>query len=183
MAYGAKLRPGALRAFGVQEPWHLTNSSSSCAELFGKSAVGPDGRDAGPEAGVASLADYLAALRPRSDHAFDEARGLAEWVARDRSVVSVGHMVRRFGMAERTLQGLFRRTLGVSPKWVIRCHRLQEALVRLRDRPLDLSRLAQELGYFDQAHFARDFRAIAGIAPGAYAVGTNRSSQPSSSMG
>ena len=32
-------------------------------------------------------------------------------------------------------------------------------------------RLAQELGYFDQAHFIHDFRAVCGVTPGAYRAG------------
>ena len=32
----------------------------------------------------------------------------------------------------------------------------------------DLSSLATELGWFDQAHFSRDFRAVVGLTPSAY---------------
>lgn len=34
---------------------------------------------------------------------------------------------------------------------------------------VDWAALAQALGYFDQVHFIRDFRALVGCAPGAYA--------------
>jgi AraC-like DNA-binding protein len=33
---------------------------------------------------------------------------------------------------------------------------------------MNLSTLAQDLGYFDQAHFTRDFKQITGVSPGRY---------------
>jgi AraC-like DNA-binding protein len=80
--------------------------------------------------------------------------------------------VERFGIATRTLQRIFSDYVGASPKWVIQRYRLQEAAERLaRDGPAGLSRLAQELGYVDQAHFIRDFRAMVGVPPAEYARG------------
>ncbi len=57
----------------------------------------------------------------------------------------------------------------MSPKWVLQRYRLHEALERLaaEGRP-DWSRLALDLGYFDHAHFIRDFRAVAGRSPMEY---------------
>ena len=47
--------------------------------------------------------------------------------------------------------------------------RLHEAADKLAGgEPVDLAELAQSLGYFDQAHFTRDFRKLAGKAPAEY---------------
>jgi transcriptional regulator GlxA family with amidase domain len=74
------------------------------------------------------------------------------------------------GLGVRALQRLFKDYVGVSPKWVIQRYRLHEALARLESgAPLDLAALALELGYFDQAHFNRDFKSLLGRAPAAYA--------------
>nr|WP_242594970.1 helix-turn-helix domain-containing protein [Corallococcus exiguus] len=68
------------------------------------------------------------------------------------------------------MQRLFNRYVGVNPKWVIQRYRLHEAAERLRETPPpELARLALELGYFDQAHFIRDFRRIVGCTPAGYA--------------
>jgi AraC-like DNA-binding protein len=51
----------------------------------------------------------------------------------------------------------------------IRCFRLQDVLQALETGiNVNLAALAQDLGYFDQAHFARDFKQITGATPGRY---------------
>jgi AraC-like DNA-binding protein len=67
------------------------------------------------------------------------------------------------------LQRWFNEYVGVGPKWVINRYRLHEAIERLAgDLPVDWTQLALELGYFDQAHFIRDFKALVGVPPAAY---------------
>ena len=83
----------------------------------------------------------------------------------------VGQVCEKFAITERTLQRLTARRIGLSPKWLIQRRRLHEAAERLRDteRP-DLARVAADLGYADQAHFGRDWRAVTGLTPGEFAA-------------
>ena len=63
----------------------------------------------------------------------------------------------------------FARLVDVSPKWVIERYRLHEAAALLaQPAPPTLAEIAARLGYFDQAHFARAFKAVVGAAPSAY---------------
>ena len=69
----------------------------------------------------------------------------------------------------RHLARLFRSKCGLSPKGLERVCRVNAAVGRMgQDHTLSLTRLAQELGYFDQAHFIHDFKAVCGVTPGAY---------------
>lgn len=83
----------------------------------------------------------------------------------------VSDLARSFAMTERSLQRLCLRRVGLSPKWLIQRRRLHEAAGRLADphRPT-LTEVAGVLGYADQAHFVRDFRAVTGLTPGEYAA-------------
>jgi AraC-like DNA-binding protein len=56
--------------------------------------------------------------------------------------------------------------LGRGPKWVARRSRLQEVALALATTDDDLAEVANRLGYTDQAHLTRDFRAVAGVTPG-----------------
>ncbi|MBU3066868.1 helix-turn-helix domain-containing protein [Nocardia sp. NEAU-G5] len=88
----------------------------------------------------------------------------------DRELTRVDQVTERYDMSIRTLQRLFRRYVGVNPKWVLRRYRLQDGAQMLADgRTEDLAALAVELGYFDQAHFCREFATEVGMAPLEYA--------------
>jgi AraC-like DNA-binding protein len=72
----------------------------------------------------------------------------------------------------------------VSPKWVLQRYRLHEAAERIAEgrealadgeaagrHRWDWAATALELGYVDQAHFIRDFKALIGASPAQYAAG------------
>jgi len=91
-------------------------------------------------------------------------------IAADRDVVRVEDLARVVSLGRRTLERLFREYVGPSPKWVIRQYRLQAAADEAaKGRVADWSRLANDLGYADQAHFIRDFRAVLGATPTEFA--------------
>jgi AraC-like DNA-binding protein len=80
---------------------------------------------------------------------------------------------RHAGYSKRTLQRLFREYVGVSPKWVLQRVRLHEAAERMAGGEGDWPRLALELGFFDQAHFIKAFKAVIGLTPGDYGLKTS----------
>jgi AraC-like DNA-binding protein len=97
-------------------------------------------------------------------------RDLVERMAVDRSLLRAEDAAAAIGVDLRTLQRRFRRYVGASPKWVIQRYRLHEAAERLKlAEPPSLAALAVELGYADQAHFARDFKAMVGRTPREFA--------------
>jgi AraC-like DNA-binding protein len=83
----------------------------------------------------------------------------------------VAQVCDKFELSERTLQRLLAKRVGLSPRWLIKRRRLYEAAGRLAEpEHPPLARLASELGYADQAHFHRDFRAVTGLTPTQYAA-------------
>ena len=72
-------------------------------------------------------------------------------------------------MNERFLQRLSAERIGLTPKWLIRRRRLQEAARHLAGDASGLADLAASLGYADQAHFQRDFKSVTGMTPVTYA--------------
>jgi AraC-like DNA-binding protein len=73
-------------------------------------------------------------------------------------------------VSARHLERGFRRVIGTSPKGFARTLRFVEAQRRLMfDPDADLTRLTYDCGYFDQAHFIKDFKVFAGKTPSEYA--------------
>ncbi len=68
---------------------------------------------------------------------------------------------------------VFRAHGGCSPGAYVQTRRIAQACRLLLDSGLPLARLALHLGYHDQSHFTRAFKARIGLTPGAYrAAGT-----------
>jgi len=168
-AFGAKLRPGALRALGVERPFAIRNKSIIADSLL---SVEPSNWELDdPEIAVREIEVYLGRQNPKHDAVSHKADEIVQAAETHRSILAVSDLAEAVSLSARSLQDICRRTLGVSPKWLIRCFRLQEALARL-DTGADpnLSALALDLGYFDQAHFTRDFKMITGVSPSRYRV-------------
>ena len=84
---------------------------------------------------------------------------IIEHITANRETTRVDDLKNQFNLTKRTLERLFRHYVGVSPIWVIRRYRLYEAADQLdRSEIVDWPRLAADLGYFDQAHFIKDFK-------------------------
>src|SRR5262249_3970109 len=125
------------------------------------------------------IEDFLRERLPAPDAHAVRVTGIVYAVAADRDVLTVEDLVDRYQMNKRTLQRLFSKYVGVSPKWVIQRYRLHEAAGRLSSHgDVSQSALAADLGYSDQAHFVRDFKALVGTSPAAYAKQARRSEKP-----
>ena len=122
------------------------------------------------DAGMMQVAEAILRTRiPPLDETAGHVGEIVDRIAADRTINRVDELATQLGMGERALQRLFGEYVGVSPKWVIRRFRLHDAASRLaKAEDVNLTYLAQELGYSDQAHFTRDFKAIVGRSPSDY---------------
>jgi AraC-like DNA-binding protein len=81
----------------------------------------------------------------------------------------VSELAAETGWSSRHLTSRFRAEIGLTPKAaarVVRFHRTRDLLVaHAAADGFRLADLAVTCGYFDQAHLAREFRALAGCPP------------------
>jgi AraC-like DNA-binding protein len=121
------------------------------------------------DAAAAVLDRALAPLVPEPTEPYLHLQWLVDAMARDRGLVRVDQVAELAATSVRSLQRLFATYVGVSPKAVLARYRLQDAAAAIDAGTVnDLAALAAELGWFDQAHFSRDFRAVVGTTPSAY---------------
>jgi len=171
--FGIKFHPGAFYPFSRKPVSGIANTSILATEVFSNAA------DAEKEvliccqdgSMVQAATNFLMAHLPSRDPRVDNARHAVEQIVRDRRVTRVEHLVARCGIEERTLQRLFDRYVGASPRWVIKRYRIYEALESMAVGTLaKWANLAQNLGYFDQSHFINDFKKLVGCSPTEYAA-------------
>ena len=159
-------KPGGAAAC-FREPMH---------ELFGL-AVGLDGLI--PRPALAALTEQVAAagdharrvalvdafLRARVAPDRTDAMVAAAVIAirRARGQVRIAELARSLGISQDPLEKRFRRAIGATPKHWASLIRMSQVI---GDRGGgDWARRAIAAGYYDQAHFIRDFRAVTGEAP------------------
>ncbi|SCL16896.1 AraC-type DNA-binding protein [Micromonospora rhizosphaerae] len=164
---GIQFRPGGFRPFWRRPVAELTGRREPLAAV-GLPAGGPvcAGTD---DDRCQRLDTLLTSWKPEPDPLAAEATALVEEIRADRGILRVDDFARRHGVSTRRLQRLFLDHVGVGPKWVIRRYRLQEAIERAAGGPLDWATLAADLGFSDQAHLVREFTAVTGLSPAAYA--------------
>lgn len=174
-AVGTKFLPGGFAAFTDRPVRELTDQVVALGAVFGAEGETLE-REAGarpePEEKLALLHRFLRARLPESP---DPNAALVQAVVADMRAAEpgarVGEIAERHHVSTRTLQRLFGDYVGVSPKWVLQRYRLHEAIEQLAGREgIDWTRFALDLGYFDHAHFIRDFRAVVGRLPSQYAA-------------
>ena len=164
-AVGVKFLPGGCQPFLRAPAWTMTNRSVPARQAFGAEVPVHAEVDAQIGATEAFLRERLPAPDPNVAFIGEVT---ATMVAQPS--LTVEQVAARHGVSMRKLQRLFRRYVGVSPKWVLQRFRLHEAAERVDALgATDAAATALELGYFDQAHFINDFRAGIGRSPGRYA--------------
>ncbi|CAG7645996.1 HTH-type transcriptional activator RhaS [Paenibacillus solanacearum] len=172
---GVLFRPGAFRFYYPGPMSALTDRVVPVTECF---AI--DSRDyerqlfalEDPEQRIGLVESLLRRSMPQRDDTVELLNEIIDAVIHDRGITKVDQLVDRFGVPKRTLQRLFHDDVGVSPKWVIQRYRMHEA-GELLENGMDIAQLALALGYADQAHFSKDFKAAVGTTPLQYVRSRN----------
>lgn len=170
---GVKFKPGGFYPFWRAPVSELTDASMSVREAFGAEGeafervalgVGTDGE-------MVEVAEaFLTEQSPERDADAELVGRIVACTVDDRELTKVDEVAAKFGLGKRKLQRLFYRYVGLGPKWVILRSRIHDATDRLADGGVaNWAELALNLGYFDQAHFVKDFKALVGVAPATYA--------------
>lgn len=93
----------------------------------------------------------------------------SELIARAGGSLGLADLRDRFGVTERTIERLFNRCVGVSPKLLSRLSRFQAVIKDIQGaESADILDAALSFGYCDQSHLIREFRDFAGETPRAF---------------
>lgn len=160
---------GAYRILGLPL-WELTNRIERVDDVLGRSgaqlSLDLEATDTWSER--FDLVDAF--LADRLKHAAPEEPEIAwAWrqLATSQGLIAIHTLTDELDWSHGRLIDRFREQIGLPPKMIARQLRFRVAASRLRTQPdRSLAEIAGAAGYFDQAHFSREFREFAGITPG-----------------
>lgn len=167
-AVGTKFKPGAFTAVTGLPAGSITDGRVSIQAAFGGALDTSHANHAADRLGsvVKEIEVLLAPVAGRADPALELITQVVETMGRVPAATRVEEIAAMHHMAPRTLQRLFRRYIGVSPKWVLKRLRIHQATEHLAGpNALHWTDLALELGYYDHPHSSAISASLSGARP------------------
>ncbi|ACU37345.1 AraC family transcriptional regulator [Actinosynnema mirum] len=175
---GAHVKPWGLAPFAPMPVAELRDRPVEVEQLWGRRAV--DGlrerlvAEADPGVVLALFEEELA-RRLREPSGLGLVRGAGGVIAAAGGVVGIGGLSEVAGVSGAHLARRFKAVVGVTPKRLARTYRFASAVFGIDPvGPVDWGALACGAGYFDQAHFVREFREFTGLTPTGYVEARRR---------
>ncbi|MCU0479782.1 MAG: helix-turn-helix domain-containing protein [Anaerolineae bacterium] len=165
---GVRFRVGGLAPFIPHPLYQLSDSVISTSDIFGRAIDELESKlyEAQLIDQIVLLdAFFMQSLRLRDSYrmVMDITRKL---VSPDKTIQQISHDV---GYSIRSIDRFFRDDIGFSPKFYARILRIERAIqLMMTASNLTMIELALQLGYYDQAHFSKEFKDFTGQTPIAY---------------
>lgn len=175
---GVHFTPWGLAPFLPVPAAELCDRPATVEQIWGRPAVaGLRHRltSAGtPEAMLTVLEEELV-RRLRVIDGLDLVRRLSSAVAATGGTVPISDLPVAARASSTYLAKRFKAVVGVTPKRLARGYRFTATVLALDvTAPIDWGAVAAGAGYFDQAHFGREFREFTGLTPTRYAEARRR---------
>jgi AraC-like DNA-binding protein len=118
---------------------------------------------------VAILNDQFKKLLSEKNYMETVTDHAIELIFEHHGMIPVSTITKSAGIGERQLENLFKKYIGLSPKFFMRIIRFNYIFKLVQDNNQSWSAVAYEASFFDQSHFIRNFRDFTGENPSDYA--------------
>lgn len=164
---GIRFRPGVLPALLRTRADELTDASADLDVFWHVGTLIDRLREKAVSERIRLLESYLRSHIGGAAGPHPAAAIACRLLERTHGRLTVDTLHTASGVSVRHLRRLFSEYVGISPKEACRVARFRSA-VCLTNTSANLAQVALECGYFDQAHFTREFRTFAGVTPSVY---------------
>ena len=166
---GVRFRPGMSYGFVRLPGTEIADRSLPLNEAWGTPGRDLNARLVDARSAIECIALIADALRSFPEHGVVQ-RVSTAIVARC-GQVRVDELAFDAGMSARQLRRLFLEQIGLTPKHLSRVIRFRESVSMLgKTQRGDLTQVALDCGYYDQAHFINEFRELSGYRPAEFAA-------------
>jgi AraC-like DNA-binding protein len=175
---GINFRPGGFAAFSPDAVDVFSNNSISLEDAWGTAARSLRDRlreIPEPRMKLRALENHLLKTFATRLFRHETVKFALSRFGRDPLAATVQRVAEETGWSMRHFSQIFREQVGLSPKVWCRIQRFQRAVRQLhRGADVRWAELAADCGYYDQSHFANEFRAFSGIDATTYSAKRGR---------
>ncbi len=170
--FSVRFMPNGLRPFLPYRIDELTDQTPTVSELWGKEGDVLEDRILNARTNALRIelieSFLLKKLRNfKARHLFTD--HCVDSIFKSNGMISIDDLANDLSIGRRQLERKFIEAVGLSPKHLSRIIRFQNVLNLLEKRQFNsLTALAYEGGFYDQAHFIKDFREFTGFNPKQY---------------
>ncbi|HEV7781410.1 MAG TPA: helix-turn-helix domain-containing protein [Chitinophagaceae bacterium] len=171
----ARFLPEGLAPFLKIPVTHLENKAVDLESLFGSAGKELEEKviaavKTGERIGLIEI--FLLSLLTEPAAIDMITRNCVDIILRSQGQLDITELAGKANVNRRNMERKFVSMIGMSPKQLSRVVRLQATIKMLGQQKFtSLTSLAYENGYYDQAHFIRDFKEFAGTSPKSFFAG------------
>lgn len=176
--FGVRFHPTGFYDFIKQPLCDLTEKIADADSVLGK--LGKEIEQRINEASttlerISIFESYYEKQTSRSKHHPTLLKRVIQTISESGGQTQIEQIAQNVNINIKQLERIFNREIGLTPKSFSRIIRLQRILRHLNETPVkDWADLAYSFGYFDQAHFIKDFKNFSGTSPNSFARKTNQ---------
>lgn len=167
--FAIRFHPDGFAPFTTLSMHSLDNRAVPLAELYGRTGVELEKNildERSTTVRIAIIESFLLNRLNSLEGTDALAKSSVDMLLRSKGQVSIDDLAGQLNTSRRQLERRFSSAIGLSPKQLAKIIRLQATLKLMEQEQFtSLTSLAHENGYFDQAHFIKDFREFTGMTP------------------
>ncbi len=175
LLFGVRFRPGMAASFVRARGEETADRQLPLADLLGREANSLHGElleapttNARIDVLERHLNTRLQNVSAWNSH-LNSTQLVLRWIEKQKGRVSVDELATRAGLSTRQFRRQCLALTGLTPKQISRTIRFRHAAAAVASvRRGDWAGVAVDCGYYDQAHFINEFRALGGLTPGEY---------------
>ncbi|GAA0872438.1 helix-turn-helix transcriptional regulator [Gangjinia marincola] len=150
----------------------FTNQVVSAEEIFGESILNllkELKQPTTPEEKFKAIEKWLDNQLKEDDFYLEVIRYAIEAIENSPTQINLSELSEKLGYSQKQFIKLFKKYVGLTPKQFHRIVRFNEILAAVENKEtISWTIVAADCGYFDQAHFIKDFQSFSGINPKKY---------------
>ncbi len=151
---------------------HFTDKVTSAHIVFGSSVTDLHHKlkhPTSPEEKFSDIEQWISSQLIEDEFYLNIMQTAIENIKNSSSQITIADVAAKTGYSQKQFIQLFKKYIGITPKQLHRIVRFNEILAAVEQQEdISWTAISADCGYFDQAHFIKDFQSFSGLNPKQY---------------